>query len=99
MRTRINFNIKHGVRINLPIIIIKEDNWFVALVPTLGVAAQGKTLDEVKENMSDLLGMYFTNPHTPKPKIKTLVNANIIFSTISVNVPKGVENTQSNTAV
>lgn len=94
---RFNLTLKSGVKVNIPIVIDREDDWFVAEIPRLGIATQGKTLDEVKENMVDLLKMYFSNPHTPKPKIETLVNANIMISTISFVVPKGVYHNQSRT--
>lgn len=92
---RFGITFKSGRKINIPIVIDREDDWFVAEIPRLGIATQGKTLDEVKENMADLLKMYFTNPHTPKPKIETLVNANIMVSTVSFVVPKGVHHSQS----
>ena len=39
--------------ISLPIIIMREGEWFVASCPTLDIATQGKTEEEVKDNMQD----------------------------------------------
>lgn len=53
-------------KISLPIIIMREGKWFVASCPTLDIATQGETEQEVKENMEDLIEEYlkdkdFTN--------------------------------------
>lgn len=85
---RFHLTFRGGNRITIPIVIDREDEWFVAKVPMLGISTQGKTIDDARENMADLLKMYFSNPHTPKPKLKTLVNANIMVSTVSFVVPK-----------
>lgn len=64
---RLNFSSgKSEGKIRFPVVIDREDKWLVARVPLLGVATQGKTLKEVKENVADLLKLYFENPHTPK---------------------------------
>ncbi|MFH0986750.1 MAG: type II toxin-antitoxin system HicB family antitoxin [Candidatus Micrarchaeota archaeon] len=47
--------------IPFPIMITKEKKWFVASCPLLDIATQGKTEEEVKENMHDLIGEYFKN--------------------------------------
>lgn len=94
-KMRLKLTLKGGTRIQLPIVIAREGDWYVASVPMLDVATQGKSLKEVKENMVDLLTLYFENPHTPKPKIKNLINIDVMLSTISVVVPKGVYNSPS----
>ena len=38
-----------------PIVIMKEGEWYVASCPPLDIATQGKTEQEVKENMEDLI--------------------------------------------
>lgn len=55
--------------ISLPIIIMREGKWFVASCPTLDIATQGETKQEVKENMEDLIGEYL--------KDKDIINKNI----------------------
>lgn len=51
-----------------PVVIMKEDKWYVASCPPLGIATQGKTLEEVKKNMAELISEYLNDPDTPKPK-------------------------------
>ena len=76
------------MQIPLPIVIAKEDKWFVASCPVLGIATQGKTEDEVKEMMADLINDYFKDPDTLKPKIATIMSVSL--TNIPVNVPEGV---------
>lgn len=80
---------RHGDKIQLPVVIAREGKWLVAKVPVLGLATQGKTLKEVKENVADLLNLYFENPHTPKPQLKALSNTDIMLTTITITLPKG----------
>ena len=56
-------------QVPLPIIITRENKWFVASCPILDVATQGKTEKEVKENMADLINDYLNDPDTPKPSV------------------------------
>lgn len=37
----------------------KEDNWYVAQAVKLGVASQGKTLAEAKNNLIEAVELYF----------------------------------------
>ena len=53
--------------LSLPIIIMKEGRWFVASCPTLDIATQGETEEEVKENMEDLIDEYLNDDDTQKP--------------------------------
>lgn len=53
---------------NLPIIIMKEGEWYVASCPPLDIATQGKTEQEVKENMADLIDEYLNDEDTTKPE-------------------------------
>ena len=43
---------------------MKENEWFVASCPPLGIATQGKTEEEIKENMNDLIDEYLQDPCT-----------------------------------
>lgn len=56
-----------------PILITKEKKWFVASCPLLGIATQGKTEKEVKENMAELIGEYLSDPDTAKPSLESVV--------------------------
>lgn len=55
----------------MPVIITREGKWFVGACPLLDVATQGKTEEEVKENLRDLIEEYMNDSDTPKPPIKT----------------------------
>ncbi len=59
------------IQVPFPVIITKENKWFVAVCPLLDIATQGKTEEEVKENMADLINDYLSDPDTPKPSIET----------------------------
>ena len=60
-----------SVQIPLPVLITKEDKWFVASCPILDIATQGKTEKEVKENMADLINEYLSDPRIqPNPPWK-----------------------------
>ena len=59
-------------QIPFPIVIMKEDDLFVASCPPLDIATQGETEQEVKENMADLIDDYLNDEDTPKPNIKSI---------------------------
>jgi predicted RNase H-like HicB family nuclease len=56
-----------SVQLPFPIIIAREGKWYVASCPLLDIATQGKTEEEVKANMVDLIDAYLSDPDTPKP--------------------------------
>jgi hypothetical protein len=53
----------------------------------LGIATQGKTEKEVKENMADLINDYLNDPDTPKPSMEDLMSLSL--TNIPVKVPSG----------
>jgi predicted RNase H-like HicB family nuclease len=59
-----------SVSMPFPIIVAKEGKWFVASCPLLDIATQGKSEEEVKENMADLINDYLVDHDTPKPSLK-----------------------------
>ena len=63
---KINLLFAMSIQVPLPILITKENKWFVASCPILDIATQGKTEKEVKENMADLINDYLNDPDTPK---------------------------------
>lgn len=77
-----------NVKIPLPIFMAKEGKWFVASCPSLDIATQGKTEQEVKENMEELINEYFKDPDTPKPEIESIMSVSL--TNIPINVPEGV---------
>lgn len=76
------------MQIPIPVVIAREGKWFVASSPLLDIATQGRTEDEVKENMADLIADYFKDPDTPKPKMSAIMQISI--TNIPVNIPEGV---------
>ena len=57
-----------NTQITLPIVVMREGNWYVASCPQLDIATQGKTEQEVKENMEDLIDEYLNDKDTQKPE-------------------------------
>jgi predicted RNase H-like HicB family nuclease len=51
----------------------REGEWFIAQCVEVGVASQGKTEEEVLENLRDALKLHFTPPvATAAPHIRTV---------------------------
>ena len=84
-----------AVQVPLPILIAKESKWFVASCPILDIATQGKTEKEVKENMTDLINEYLTDPDTPKPSLEDLMSLSL--ANIPVSIPEGVLHRKTST--
>ena len=66
------------VQVPLPILITKENKWFVASCPLLDIATQGKTEKEVKENMAELLAEYLSDTDTAKPSSEDLMSFRLV---------------------
>ena len=75
------------VEFSFPIFITKEGRWFVAACPILGIATQGKTEKEVKENMKDLIKEYLRDPDTPKPKLKEFSFSSLSYIPVKISKP------------
>jgi len=60
-----NKSINMGI-ISFPVLISKEGKWFVASCPMLDIATQGRTEEEVKENVVDLIEEYMGDQDTQK---------------------------------
>ena len=84
-------------QVPLPIIITRENKWFVASCPILDVATQGKTETEVKENMADLISEYLSDPDTTKPSLEDLMSLSL--TNIPVKIPEGVLHRKASTTV
>jgi len=85
------------MQVPLPILITKENKWFVASCPILDIATQGKTEKEVKENMAELINEYLSDPDTTKPSLEDLMSFSL--TNIPVKVPEGVFHRKTSTAV
>lgn len=77
-----------SVEVPLPILITKENKWFVASCPILDIATQGKMEKEVKENMADLINDYLNDPDTQKSSMEDFMSLSL--TNIPVKVPEGV---------
>ncbi len=51
-----------------PVLIMREGDWYVASCSSLSIATQGRSENEVKENMVDLIHDYLSDKDTLKPK-------------------------------
>jgi predicted RNase H-like HicB family nuclease len=76
------------VQVPFPIIIAKENKWFVASCPLLDIATQGKTEREAKENMTDLINEYLNDPDTQKPSMDDLMS--LTLTNIAVKIPEEI---------
>lgn len=72
--------------ISFPVLISKEGKWFVACCPMLDIATQGRTEEEVKENMEDLIEEYMEDPDTQKPDWETIISTSVTMTTIPVKI-------------
>lgn len=84
-----------STQVPLPILITKEGKWFVASCPILDIATQGKTEKAVKENMTELINEYLSDPDTPKPSLDDLMSLSL--TNIPVKVPEGILHRKAST--
>lgn len=69
-----------------PVFITKEGKWFVAECAFFGIATQGKTETEVKENIKDLIEECIKDQDVLKPNLSGLVSSSLNY--IPVKIPK-----------
>ena len=72
--------------ISFPVLISQEGKWFVACCPILDIATQGRTEEEVKENMVDLIQEYMEDPDTQKPDWETIMTTSLTLTSIPVKI-------------
>jgi predicted RNase H-like HicB family nuclease len=84
------------LQIPLPIVMARENKWFVASCPVLDIATQGKTEKEAKDNMAALVDEYLSDPDTAKPSLNDLMSLSL--ANIPVTVPEGVFHGKASTA-
>ena len=72
--------------ISFPVLISKEEKWFVASCPMLDIATQGRTEEEVKENMVDLIEEYMGDPDTQKPDWETIISTSVTMTSVPVKI-------------
>ena len=74
------------IQFPFPIFITKERKWFVAECPILGIATQGRTEKEVRDNMKDLIKEYLSDPDISKPRLKEIAPSSLTY--LSVPIPE-----------
>lgn len=67
-----------------PVIIGRENKWFVAECPVFNIATQGKTESEVKENMADLIKEYLKDPDVPKVRLEKITPPSLTYIPVSI---------------
>ncbi len=72
--------------ISFPVLISKEGKWFVTCCPLLDIATQGRTEEEVKENLEDLIEEYMEDPDTQKPDFETIMSTSVTMTSIPVKI-------------
>ncbi len=65
--TQGQFRIKATFQLSYKVKYSREGKWLIAEVPSLNLATQGKTPEELEENLIDIVKDYMEDPHTPKP--------------------------------
>ncbi len=70
--------------ISFPVLISKEGEWFVASCPLLDIGTQGRTEEEVRENMADLIEENMADPDTPKPDLETITSTSVIMTSVII---------------
>ncbi len=58
----------------------------MASCPVLDIATQGRTEEEVKENMVDLIEEYMEDPDTQKPDWETIISTSVIMTSVPVKI-------------
>ena len=72
--------------ISFLVLISKEKKWFVASCPMLDIATQGRTEEEVKENMVDLIEEYMEDMATQKPDWETIISTPVTMTSVPVKI-------------
>lgn len=72
------------VKYPFPVFISKEGKWFVAECPILGIATQGRSEEETKENMKELIKEYLSDPDTKKANLQDAVSSSFTFILVPV---------------
>ena len=78
-----------------PVVIAREGRWFVASCPPLDIATQGRTENEAKSNIAELISDYMNDPDTKKPALRKLLSFSVSIATVPVNILEGVQHRKS----
>lgn len=72
--------------VSFPVLISKEGKWLVACCPMLDIATQGRTEEEARENMVDLIEEYMEDPDTQKPDWETIMSTSVTMTSVAVKI-------------
>ncbi len=73
------------INFHFPVILSQEGKWHVAACPMLDIATQGKTIEEARENIKELIEEYLKDPDTVKPDLSRISYP--FLTSIPVKVP------------
>jgi predicted RNase H-like HicB family nuclease len=76
-----------SMRIQFPVNIFKENDWFIATTPVIDVCAQGKTEEEAVESLKEMIDDYMTDPDTQKPSARTVMRMEFTMKNIPISLP------------
>lgn len=62
------------------VVLVQEDDWYVATDCASRVASQGKTIDEALRNLKEALELYYEDEEKPKGR------QNVMLTTLEVAV-------------
>jgi predicted RNase H-like HicB family nuclease len=74
------------VSLPFPVIVSRENKWFVASCPILDNGTQDRTEKEAKDNMVDLINEYLADRDTPKPNLSDLMSLSLM--NVPIRVPE-----------
>ena len=73
------------IKFLFPVFITKEGKWFVAECALLGVATQGKSEIEVKENIKDLIEECIQDIDILKPNLRELSSSSLNYIPVKIS--------------
>ncbi len=75
--------VTYGGKMQLTAIVEKEGKFYVARIPELGVASQGKTFEESLKNVREAAELYLEDPYVKKG-LKAIKRSHPILTSVEV---------------
>ena len=57
------------IELQLPVIITREDKFYVALAPDVDIVSQGMTIEQALQNLLEALELYFEDEDAIRPSV------------------------------
>ena len=70
--------------LELPAVVTKEENWFVAVCPTNNIVSQGKTVEEALANLKEALELFYEEE-------KEIVIQSPLVTHVDIELERGVK--------